>query len=105
MSVSSGRPVRARTSARIRRPASSPGPRKDFTEVRFALSYDALKMTGTPQRAAISRMAAAVSSVCAALSITQGPRMKASGLPPPTERDPILTGFTGLFYPFVIRDS
>ena len=27
-----------------------PGPRNDFSDVRFALSYDALKMSGTPQR-------------------------------------------------------
>ena len=30
-----------------------PGPRNDFSDVRFALSYDALKMSGTPQRDAI----------------------------------------------------
>src|SRR5438128_2394603 len=51
-------------------------------------------MTGTPQRVAVSRIAAAVSSACDALSMTHGPRMKASGLPPPTESDPIRTGFT-----------
>jgi hypothetical protein len=26
--------------------------------------------------------------------MTHGPRMKASGCPPPTEKDPIRTGFT-----------
>ena len=51
-------------------------------------------MTGTPQRAAMSRTAKAVSSACEALSMTHGPRMKASGYPPPTENDPIRTGFT-----------
>src|SRR5262249_62118881 len=92
---SSGTPVRARTSARPRSPASGPVPRNDAIEVRFALSYDALKMTDTPQRDAISRIAAAVSRACEALSITHGPRMNASGCPPPTEKDPIRTGFTG----------
>src|SRR5580765_1772175 len=94
MSVRSGIPVRARMSARARSPASRPGPRNDVMEVLFALSKDALKMTGTSQRLAISRIAAAVSSACEALSMTHGPRMKASGCPPPTEKDPIRTGFT-----------
>jgi hypothetical protein len=63
-------------------------------DVRFALSYEALKITGTLQRDAISRMAAAVSKACDALSMTHGPRIKASGLPPPMDKDPIRTGFT-----------
>ena len=42
-----------------RRPASRPGPRNDVADVRFALSNDALKMTGTPQRWPISRIARA----------------------------------------------
>src|SRR5215510_6933465 len=96
MSVRIGNPVRARTSARIRSPVSRPGPRNEAIDVRFALSYDALKATGTPQRAATSRTAAAVSSACDALSMTHGPRMKASGWPPPTEKGPIRTGFTVL---------
>ena len=33
----------------MRSPSASPGPRNDRPEVRFALSYDALKMNGTPQ--------------------------------------------------------
>ena len=74
------RSARARRRGRVV-PHRGPGPRNDVMEVRFALSKDALKMTGTPQRVAISRMAAAVSSACAALSMTHGPRMKASGLP------------------------
>src|SRR4030095_1930793 len=96
MSVTIGKPVRARTSARIRSPSSRPGPRNEAIDVRFALSYDALKTTATPQRAATSRMASAVSSACDSLSMTHGPRMKASGCPPPTENDPIRTGFTVL---------
>ena len=35
-----------------------------------------------------------MSSACAGLSMTHGPAMKASGLPPPTVNDPIWTGFT-----------
>src|SRR4029453_5801762 len=96
MSVTIGKPVRARTSARIRSPSSRPGPRNEAIDVRFALSYDALKTTATPQRAATSRTPAAVSSACEALSMTHGPRMKASGCPPPTEKGPIRTGFTAL---------
>src|SRR5262249_70193 len=60
---------------------------------------DALKIAGTPHREAISRIEVAMSSVRSALSITQGPRMNASGLPPPTATDPMRTGFTALFYP------
>ncbi len=59
MSVRIGRPVRSRTSARIRRPSFSPGPRNDRPEVRFALSYDALKTHGIPARRAMSRTAIA----------------------------------------------
>ena len=67
---------------------------------RFALSYEALKITGTPQRPAMSRTTDAVSTACWALSITHGPAMKTSGCLPPTDRDPIWTGFTALFYPW-----
>jgi len=52
MSVRIASPVRAFTSASVRSPDSSPGPRKDCPDVLFALSYEALKMRGTPHRAA-----------------------------------------------------
>src|SRR5213083_611682 len=94
MSVNTGSPVLERTSARIWSPSLTPGPRNEDMDVRFALSYEALKMAGTPQRAVISRMAAAVSSACAALSMTHGPRINARALPPPTDTDPTRTGFT-----------
>src|SRR5260363_153474 len=45
-SVSTGTPTRLRTSARISSPASMPQPRNDWLELRFALSYEALKMNG-----------------------------------------------------------
>src|SRR5262245_13990774 len=44
-------------------------------------------------------MAAAISRACCALSMTHGPAMNTSGCPPPTDRVPIWTGFTGLLYP------
>ncbi len=40
----------------------------------------------------------AVSMACCALSMTQGPTIKTSGCPPPTENDPIGTGTTALSY-------
>ena len=46
----------ARACARL---PPSPGPRNDVADVRFALSYDALKMYGTPARRAMSRSASA----------------------------------------------
>src|SRR4051812_19114600 len=74
-------------------PSSRPGPRNDRTEVRFALSYEALKMNGTPARRVMSRSASAVSIACASLSITHGPAMSASG-PPPRLTPPTSTGET-----------
>mgnify|MGYP000639406343 CR=1 FL=1 len=56
-----GRPVASRTDARMRSPSSRPGPRNERAEVRLALSNDALKMYGTPQRRAISCTAAPTS--------------------------------------------
>src|SRR5690349_14760498 len=94
MSVRSGRPVRAFMSARAFRPASRPGPRYEVREVRLALSYEALKIAGTPHRRAMSRTVEAISSACCALSITHGPAINASGCPPPIESGPIWTGFT-----------
>ena len=71
MSVRIGTPA-ASHAARASRPASSPGPRNEPAEVRFALSYDALKIKWTPARPAMSRSAAATHRM-PSLSITQGP--------------------------------
>src|SRR5262245_55337781 len=80
----------------MRRPSRRPGPRNDPPEVRLALSYDALKMKGTPRRRAIAARRPARSVACASLSMTQGPAMSTSGCPPPMARPPIVTGFTDL---------
>src|SRR5438874_4798236 len=99
--------VSAFTAARIRRPSSRPGPRNDRIDVRFALSYDALKTNGTPARRVISTSRPARSRVCASLSITQGPAMSTNGIPPPTaSRSPTLIAVcrTGLTPPIVSTD-
>ena len=56
MSVRIGRPVRSLMSASVRNPDSRPGPRNDETDVRLALSNEALKMTGAEHRRAMSRI-------------------------------------------------
>ena len=83
-SVSTGTPILARTSASTLRPASMPGPRKLFAEERFALSYDALKMNGTPRRVVMSLSLPAISCVNVSPSITQGPAMRKNGRSMPT---------------------
>jgi hypothetical protein len=70
------------------------GARNERSDVRFALSYDALKMNGTPARRAMSTSRAASSFACASLSITHGPAMSTSGAPPPIRRSPSWTGVT-----------
>src|SRR5215471_16194239 len=94
MSVRIGTPAASRTCPRTRRPCSSPGPRNDFDEVRLALSYDALKTSGTPARRVISTSASAVSTACASLSMTHGPAMSTSA-PPPNVTLPAATSRTG----------
>ena len=59
MSVRIGTPAASRTRPSTRTPSSSPGPRNDAPDVRFALSYDALKTKGTPARRVMSRSASA----------------------------------------------
>ena len=44
------RRTRSLMTASTRSPSVSPGPRNDLPDVRFALSYDALKTKGTPSR-------------------------------------------------------
>src|SRR6185503_3589258 len=95
MSVSTATPAVSRTRPSTRTPSASPGPRNDAPDVRFALSYDALKMKGTPARRVISRSARAVSMACASLSMTQGPAMS-TRLPAPMLTPPASTGTTRL---------
>src|SRR6185503_9745061 len=83
MSVRSGMSNRALIAASTRNPSFNPGPRKDRPDVRLALSYDALKINGTPTRDVISTSRAASMVACASLSITHGPAISANGLPPP----------------------
>ena len=60
-------------------PSLSPGPRKDETDDRLALSYDALKISGTLTAPAISPRRSAMDMACASLSITHGPAIRNSG--------------------------
>ena len=85
MSVSTGTPVSClhlRRARAGRRPGRARG--TTSTDVRFALSNDALKISGTPQRRRCAPSARAMSSACDSLSMTQGPAMRTSGAPSPT---------------------
>src|SRR5262249_38982410 len=73
---------------RIRMPSLRPGPRKELTEERFALSYDALKTYGTPASIAIHEVFSAILRACASDSITHGPAIKKSGFSAPRQRGP-----------------
>jgi hypothetical protein len=53
-----------------------------LTDDRFALSYDALKTSGTPAFSAIFATRSAIIRVCVSLSITHGPAIKNSGSSP-----------------------
>ena len=57
-------------------------PRNERTEVRFALSYDALKMNGTLSSPQISAIRRAIRQTNFSDSITHGPRMNAGDFPP-----------------------
>src|SRR3954463_364430 len=94
MSVRIGTPTASFTRPRTRTPSPRPGPRNEVSEVRFALSYEALKMYGTPHRAAISLIARARSIAWVSLSMTQGPAMRTSGRPPPMVIGPTVTEAT-----------
>src|SRR5665213_790609 len=83
-SVSTGTPIWRFTSASTCRPSSMPGPRKLACELRFALSYDDLKMNGTSSAAQISFSVPAVSSCNCIDSTTQGPAIRNSGRSRPT---------------------
>jgi hypothetical protein len=83
-SVSTGTPIFSFTPCSTLRPASMPGPRKLFFEERFALSYEALKMNGTPRRDVMSLSVPAISCVSVSPSMTQGPAMRNIGRSMPT---------------------
>ena len=53
-----------------------PGPRKLRMEVRFALSYEALKMNGKFSERVTPLMISAMRSACSSLSITHGPAIR-----------------------------
>src|SRR6516225_2896823 len=88
MSVKTGTPTSDLILQRMCSPSVIPGPRNDLTEERFALSYEALKMYGTPASAAIFATRSAIERACASDSITHGPAIKNSGLAPPRRRGP-----------------
>ena len=63
------------TSLNIWSPRSSPGPLKEWMEVRFALSNEALKIMSVPSLVLISNNLRATVSSNSADSMTQGPAM------------------------------
>src|SRR5438105_126620 len=85
-SVSTGTPTALRTFARISSPCSMPGPRYDFPELRFALSYDDLKTKGMPS-SEVMRLSSPATSICnCSDSTTQGPAMRKNGRSSPTSK-------------------
>src|SRR5215469_13669943 len=88
MSVSTGTCNSFLIFPRIRNPSPTPGPRYAAIDDRFALSYDALKMYGTPASAAAFATRSAIICACAADSITHGPAIKNSGAVPPSRNSP-----------------
>jgi len=77
---------------RISQPSRTPIPRNERTEVRFALSYEALKMKSTSAVAQISAILLAMRQTNFSDSITHGPRINAGRLPP-ILTFPICNGF------------
>src|SRR6267378_4004857 len=76
---------------RISQPSRTPTPRKERTEVRFALSYEALKTKSISSAAQISVIFFAIRQTNFSDSITHGPRMNTGFLPPMTTL-PTVTG-------------
>ncbi len=89
-----GTPTSSRTFASTSSPFCQPGPRFESTEVRFALSYEALKTNGTCRRLQIDARSRAIAAVAAKLSTRQGPAMIASSRPPITLLSPTRTSLT-----------
>src|SRR5438105_15951904 len=67
---------------RISQPSRALSPRKERSEVRFALSYEALKMKSTSSARQISAILFAMRHTNFSDSITHGPRMNAGRFPP-----------------------
>src|ERR1051326_3260562 len=67
---------------RISHPSRTPIPRNDRTEVRFALSYEALKMKLTSASAQISAIFLAMRQANFPASIPHGPGKKSGRSPP-----------------------
>src|ERR1700730_9134461 len=61
--------------ARISHPSCTPTPRNERTEVRFALSYEALKIRSTSSFAQIFEISCAMRQTNFSDSITHGPRI------------------------------
>jgi hypothetical protein len=93
-SVVTGRPVARFTASSVFSPSWRPGPRNDLPEVRFALSNDALKTSGSPSRSAYPLSVSAMRSVRSCPSITHGPQIHRSGRPPPTSCGPYGDGLS-----------
>ena len=95
-SVVTGIPNSPPISPSRRQPSRTPVPRKDRSEVRLALSYDALKTKAAPSPSQMAFSFFAILRVNAADSITHGPRMNNSSRPP-SLWEPILTiGLRGI---------
>src|SRR5712692_4142768 len=85
--------------ARMRSPSLSPGPRNDFSEERLALSYEALKIYGTPWSPAMRWMLSAIFMACASFSITHGPAIRKRGWAPPMRTFPTAISRVFIFSP------
>jgi hypothetical protein len=70
------------TAESISQPSRTPIPRNERTEVRFALSYDALKIKLVSSAAQISAIFFAMRQTNFSDSITHGPRINAGRCPP-----------------------
>src|SRR5205823_10088670 len=67
---------------RISQPSCTPIPRNERTEVRFALSYDDLKIRSTSSAAQIAAIFLAMRQTNFSDSITHGPRINGGRFPP-----------------------
>src|SRR5438874_12547283 len=67
---------------RTSQPSSSPIPQNERTEVRFALSYDDLKIRSISSAAQIAAIFLAMRQTNFSDSITHGPRINAGRFPP-----------------------
>lgn len=65
----------------MRQPSLIPGPRNESDDVRFALSYEALKMKGTPISREILLRSLANSHINSSVSITHGPKINTGAFP------------------------